>query len=138
MEDEDKNIEPCRVGNLAFNKATYLGKEPKYVSWHIDYWYPNSYYGKETEYTKIDGGYYVDPNIPNWRISEGCFKYKECSLAICSFDYNEHEGNYELKFIDDRPVRYMEENKINPIVFYNLLDYGFKQLNPSWYEEDKE
>ena len=40
------NIESLRIGNVCFRKATYLGNEPEFPSWHIYFFYPNPYYGK--------------------------------------------------------------------------------------------
>ena len=44
------NIKSKRIGNLMFRKATYLGEEPEFPSWHIDFFYPNPRYGKESCY----------------------------------------------------------------------------------------
>ena len=45
------NIDSKRIGNLMFRKATYLGEEPEFPNWHIDFFYPNPYYGKESCYS---------------------------------------------------------------------------------------
>lgn len=124
-------IKSKRIGDLAFNKATYIGKEPKNPSYHIDCYYPNDYYGKEEEFTKIDNEFYVNPKYPNYKIHENCFKHKEISIAIASFAYDKKEEYYEFGYISDRPLRYV--NIHNERIFKELIKYGFKQLNPFWY-----
>lgn len=138
MENSDRIIIPKRLGNLAFERASYLGKEPSHPSWYIDYWYPNDYYGKEKYFIKVDENYYTYPNMPNCKVSVNCFKHKECSIAICAFGYNEEKKCYELEFIGDRPITYLNNSKIDQTIFFNLIKYGFKQLNPQWYKEDEE
>lgn len=44
-----------RIGDLEFAPASYLlpkEKWPENPFWHIDYWYPNGYYGREFD-TKV-------------------------------------------------------------------------------------
>lgn len=138
MENSNKTIIPKRINNLAFEKASYLGKEPSYPSWHIDYWYSNGYYGEEKNFIKVNKDYYAYPDMPNCKVSVNCFKHKECSVAICTFVYNEKEECYELEFVGDRPITYLSNSKIDQTIFFNLIKYGFEQLNPQWYKEGKE
>ena len=119
-------IKPKRIGNLMFRKATYLGKEPEFPSWHIDFFYPNSYYGKENKYTK-EGDYYVkDTNTPSSiRIHKNCFKHKESCYTTARFS-RDKEGFYELSFIGDRPLNLNEEELKD---FWKLVKYGYQELN---------
>lgn len=119
------NIKSKRIGNLMFRKATYLGEEPEFPSWHIDFFYPNPYYGKESEYTK-EGDFYVDINSPyRIRRHKSCFKHKESCYSIASFT-RDKEGFYELSFIGDRPLNLNEEEMKT---FWKLVKYGYNELN---------
>lgn len=113
-----------RINNISFNKATYLGEPPEHISYHINRWFPNEYYNKESEFTKVDSDFYCYPNNQNYKIHKDCFKNKECSYAIASFDYN--SGIYELHFIGDRPIE-LPENELKD--FWEVIKYGYKILN---------
>lgn len=128
-------IKNKRIGDLEFRPATYLlpkDEYPKNPAWHIDFWYPNAYYGKESEYVHpVVGGieqtdWYVNPSYPYGKIHKDCFKNPQSCIAIASFNYNSHEGYYELEFVGDRPVSLSKEDRE---IFWELLEYGFKQLN---------
>lgn len=121
-------VEKLRINNLEFAPASYLlPKEdyPEKFSWHINYYYPNSYFGREKEFKK-EGDWYLNPIIPHFRIHKDCFKHPQTCMAIASFNYNQHEGCYELEFIGDRPLSLSKEEREQ---FWELLEYGFKQLN---------
>lgn len=120
------SIKSKRIGNLMFRKATYLGEEPEFPSWHIDFFYPNPYYGKEHKYTK-EGDYYVKDihNSCSIRYHKDCFKHKESCYSIASFT-RDKEGYYELSFIGDRPLNLNKEELEN---FWELVKYGYKELN---------
>lgn len=48
-------IEKLRINNLEFAPASYLLPKEEYpekFSWHINYYYPNSYFGREKEFRK--------------------------------------------------------------------------------------
>ena len=127
-------IEKKRIENLEFAPASYLlpkEKWPKNPSWHINYWYPNGYYGREFEFVK-EGDWYLYPDNHHCKVYKDCFKNPESCMAIASFNYNSHEGCYELEFIGDRPISLSKEDKE---IFWELLEYGFKQLNN---QEDEE
>lgn len=125
-------VESKRIGDLGFNKATYLGEEPENPSYHIDYYCPNEYYGKEKEFNKEDDEFYVNPKYPFYKIHKNCFKHKEINLAIASFVYNKKNECYEFEYVSDRPLRYIDV--YNERIFKELIEYGFKQLNPSYYD----
>lgn len=127
-------IEKKRIGDLEFRPATYLlpkDKWPKNPSWHIDFWYPNGYYGRESEFIK-EGDWYLCPDNHHCRIHKDCFKHPQSCMAIASFNYNEHEGCYELEFVLDRPISLPKELRDT---FWELLEYGFNQLNQEENEE---
>ncbi len=129
-------IEKKRIGNLEFAPASYLlpkNEWPKNPSWHIDYWYPNVYYGRESEYEKA-GDWYIDPKFSFGRIHKSCFKHPESCFAIASFNYDEHENFYEVRFISDRPITSLSSEE--QITFWELLKYGNEQLNKHNNEED--
>ena len=128
-------IEKKRIGDLEFSPASYLlPKErwPENPAWDIDYWYPNGYYGRESEYIHpVVAGieqkdWYVNPMYPFGRIHKDCFKNPQSCMTIASFNYNSHEGCYELGFVGDRPIQLTKEERD---IFWELLEYGFKQLN---------
>ena len=126
-------IERKRIGDLEFRQATYLlpkEKLPENPAWHIDYWYPNGYYGRESEFIK-DGDWYLYPDNHHFRVHKDCFKNPQSCMAIASFNYNSHEGCYELEFVGDRPMSLPRELKET---FWELLKYGFNQLNNKEYD----
>ena len=119
------SIKYKRIGNLMFRKATYLGEEPEFPSWHIDFFYPNPNYGKESEYTK-KGDYYVTKNTEfPIRYHKSCFNHKESCYSIASFRRGK-EGFYELSFIGDRPLSLNEKDMKD---FWELVKYGYHKLN---------
>lgn len=129
-------IKNKRIGNLEFRKATYLlpdNKLPEHISYHIDYWCPNAYYGKESDFIK-EGDWYVYPDNPYHRVHRDCFKHPQSCFAIASFDWDK-EGYYELHFIGDRPLEITKEERE---AFWKLLEYGYKQLNKENNEESEE
>ena len=119
-----------RIGNLEFRPASYLlpkDKWPEKPAYHIDIWYPNGYYGREKDFIE-DGEFYLYPDMPNCRIHKDCFKSKESCMAIASFNYNEHEEFYELSFVGDRPIHYLDTPELRED-FFELIQYGNKVLN---------
>jgi len=116
-----------RKGNFEFRKATYLGPEPENPSWHVDYWYPNPYYGKENEYPEDpkDKNFRMYPGEHGFRIDKSCFKYPESCFSVASFNYD-GEGTYEVHFIGDRPFNLSRKETE---VFWEVLTYGHNFLN---------
>ncbi len=126
-------IKSKRIGNIGFQQASYLlpkEKWPEKPAWHIDYWYPNGYYGKESEFVKENEDWYHCPGHPNCRIHKDCFKNAEVCMAIASFDYN--DGFYELHFVGDRPINLSKEERET---FWELIQYGNTVLNKEESEE---
>lgn len=122
-----------RIGALQLRKASYLGEEPEHPSYHINKWETNPYYGNEDKF--IDhGDYYAYPNeaYACIRIHKSCFKYPETSYAIASFDWDDHEEAYELRFVGDRPVYLTKEEKD---IFWDLVEMGYKELNAREFED---
>lgn len=130
-------IERKRIGNLEFRQATYLLPEneyPKNPSYHIDYWFPNGYYGRESEFIKDGDWYrYADETLSFARIHKDCFKHKESCMAIASFNYDK-EGYYELCFVGDRPLNITPEERE---IFWELIKYGYEQLNNQKNDEEE-
>ena len=127
-------IESKRIENLEFRPASYLlpkDEWPKNPAWHIDYWYPNAYYGKESDYIK-NGDWYEIPEYPGSRIHKDCFKSPESCMAIGSFEY--YDGVYEFQFVGDRPVQLTKEERD---IFWDLIAYGFKVLNKDENENEE-
>ena len=132
-------IKRKRIGDLEFSPASYLlpkEKWPKHPAWSIDMWIPNFYYGKDDEYPEdtLDNSYRICPKYPRHRIHKECFKHPETCFTLASFEYDEHEDFYELQFCGDRPIEYLNTPEKRE-VFWELLEYGNKQLN---YTEDEE
>lgn len=122
-----------RIENLEFRQATYLLPKknwPSNPSWHIDYFYPNTYYGRENDYIR-EGDWYYPSKDSISRIHKSCFKSPEVSMAIASFDYD-NEGYWQLSFIGDRPLCLDEKERE---IFWELIKYGYEQLNN--YEDEK-
>ena len=118
-------IKPKRIGNLMFRQATYLGQQPEFSNWHIDFFYPNSYYGKENKYIK-EGDYYIkDKSSSYYRIHKDCFKHKESCYSIATFIRDEEEF-YKFSFIGARPLSLNKEELKN---FWEVVKYGYKELN---------
>ena len=121
-------MESKRVGNLEIGPATYFlpkDKWPEKGAYNIYYYYPNIYYGRESEYI-FEDGWYLDPKFQGHRIHKDCFKNPEVCMSIASFEYDDHEGCYEFEFIGDRPLDLNQEEKK---IFWELIEYGFKNLN---------
>lgn len=120
-----------RIGNLELRKSSYIGTPPEHIGWDICKWKPNQYYGRESEFIK-DGDYY-HPNTESYKfvsIYKSCFKYPESCYVIASWRW---DGDcYILEFCGDRPIGLTDEEWIT---FKELLDKGFRQLNPWWYED---
>ena len=133
-------IENKRIGDLEFRPSSYLlpkDKWPKNPSYDIALWYPNNYYGRDNEFPEdpLDNSFRTDPKYSNYRIHKSCFKHPETCFTIASFDYDEHEGFYELHFCLDRPIEYLNTVEKRD-AFWELLYYGNEQLNNSKDEEE--
>jgi hypothetical protein len=122
-----------RIGNLQLRKAVCLGKEPDHVSYHINKWEPNGYYGNEAKFVD-EGDYYRYPDDEyNFvRIHKSCFKNPETCYAIASFDWDDHEEIYELRFVGDRPLYLSKEERE---IFWQLIELGEKVLNTTHDDE---
>lgn len=133
-------IENKRIGDLEFRPSSYLlpkDRWPKNPSYDIALWYPNNYYGRDDEFPEdpLDNSFRTDPKYSNCRIHKSCFKHPETCFTIASFDYDEHEGFYELHFCLDRPIEYLNTVEKRD-AFWELLYYGNEQLNNSKDEEE--
>lgn len=132
------DIKNKRIGDLSFSKASYLCTEPEFPAYHINYHYPNDFYGKEKDFIKLDDEFYEYPEShaknSHFRIHKSMFKHPECSLAIAAFRYDKESKEYTLEYVCDRPLTYIKRYNIQD--FHELISYGFKHLNPKWYEEN--
>lgn len=133
-------IKNKRIEDLEFKPSSYLlpkDKWPENPGYDIVLWYPNSYYGRDNEFPEypLDNSYRTDPKYLNLRIHKLCFKYPESCFTIASFDYDEHEHYYELHFCLDRPMEYLNTVEKRE-AFWELLNYGNKQLNNNKNEEE--
>lgn len=115
-----------RIGNLEFHVSSYLGEPPEHIGYQILKWENNGYFQRESEFVKADSEFYHYPDNKHFRVHKDCFKNPYTSYAIACFDYNSHEGCYELEFVGDRPLNLNEEERK---IFWKLLEYGFKVLN---------
>ena len=111
-----------KINNLELRKASYLTEEPEHPSYHIDLWYSNPYFGKESEFIE-DGDYYTYKDRNGFKIHKNCFKNPESCYAIASFDWD--GSMYELCFIGDRPL----SKEYNRDDFWTLIELGYKLLN---------
>ena len=130
------NIETKRIGELAFMPAVYLCEPPKHPNWSIDMYYPNTYYGREDEFPldPYDSNYRVYPDNPHCRVHKDAFRHKESCFTIASFEYDEHEPCWEVRFVCDRPLEYLNTKELRE-TFWELLKYGNEQLNKQPEEE---
>ena len=132
MKDEKVNK---RIGNLQIRRATYLCKAPEHPSYHIEKWEPNGYYGNEEKFID-EGDYYRYPDDAYMciRINKSCFKHPEICYSIASFEWDDHEGIYELRFVGDRPLHLSKEERE---IFWQLIELGEEVLNKH-NDEDEE
>ena len=122
-----------RIDNLEFRKSSCLGEPPEHIGWEICQYQPNGYYGRESEFIK-DGEFY-HPNDEHYNyisIHKSCFQSPETCFTIASWQWDDHEGCYDLRFIGNRPLNLTSSEWIT---FRKLLEHGFHELNPWWYEE---
>ena len=135
-----KTIPNYRIDNLEFRPSTYLLPKEQYpdpIGYSIDHYSPNTYYGREEEFPldPRDPNFRVYPDYPNCRVHKDCFKHPQSCCTIAHFEYNSHEGYYELEFIGDRPLELTPKEWED---FRKLLEYGFKHLSSSSSDEDSE
>lgn len=113
-------LENYKIGKLEFRIATYLSKTPAHPSYDIVRWFPNRFYGKESEYVKVDENNYRHPSVIDYFINKKYFENPESCIVIATFYYN--EGKYHYRFIDNQGL------SINPEHLTKLVTYGKKQL----------
>ena len=115
---------------MYFRPTIYLGDTPSFPSWHIDYFYPNTLYGKESEFEK-EGDFYVKRTPYPIKFHKSCFTSKKACFSVATFN-RDKERYYELSFIGKRPLNL---NKSDFNDFMKLVKYGDKELN-KLYKED--
>ena len=115
-----------RIGNIGFRKSTYIGKEPEFPNYSIEYWEQNPLYGKIDEYEEDAFGMYIKPGNPTVRHSKGCFTCKETCFTLAFFEYDPHEPCWELRTVGNRPTG-LKEDEITD--FWKIMEFGFEYLN---------
>lgn len=113
-------IERYRVGKLEFREATYLRKPPKHITYDIVKWIPNVFYGKKSEFIKVDEHTYRHPDITDYTVNASCFENPESCIVIASFRYK--YGKYYYKFIGNKKCAVNSEH------LTKVVNYGKKQL----------
>lgn len=121
-------MKQIRIDNLEFREAKYLSDSPEHPSYNIDYWYENTNYGTEDQY-ETDGEWYWKSDSPYIRKHKSCFKHPESCFTIASFNYDEHEQDYELKFVGYRPIELFEKDKDFAERFFKIIQIGNSLLN---------
>lgn len=117
-----------RINNLQFSICSYLGNMPENPSWEVRLYYPNSYYGRESDFIK-DGDYYRPNDSDTYRfvrIHKDCFKKEESCYTLAIFNYDSHEDFWELHFVGDRPLDLNEQERQD---FWKVVEIGYKYLN---------
>ena len=126
------SIKNLRIGNMEFKRSSYLIDPPDFPNWSIDCWYPNPLYGRENEYKKQGDFYIQESELYPIRHHKSCFKKKETCYTVASF-VRDSIGNYELRYITDRPLNLSAEDFSD---FLELVKYGYKELNKMNNEEE--
>lgn len=119
--------ETYRIGNIELRKGlTFPIKDtPSKVYYEIVFWYPNTYYNKESEfiYVKETNNYYKE-EFPNFRISADCFKHPESCYTLATLCTNRyHDEEPDIKSVGSRPFRLSEEDKKD---FLEVIDHIYK------------
>lgn len=123
-------METYRIKNLEFKPCTYIGELPKHISFEIVKYYPNSYYGTESNFEK-QGEFYLD-GTHSIRVHKSCFKSKENCYTILIFRYNEYNDDYIAEFVSDR---YLDLNDDEWDTLHEILFVVNKYLNKHIYED---
>lgn len=139
MKEDKEKIKKIdlRLGNIGLKKASYIGEEPSIPSIHVVKYENNRYYGNEQKYKWSEDGlhaYKIDENgniDKRFSIHKSCFLHPETCFTLASFDYDEHEDFFEIRFCGDRPLDLDSEERD---LFWKILRMGNAVLNKSSYE----
>lgn len=126
-----------RIGNIAvINFYEQDGKKkpvqshlkrPKFSFFEIVKFYPNPYYGKESEYELNSwGDGYRPKDSVGINISKSCFKNKEVMYMVASWDNIDHdELTPDLKFVGNRVFELDSEERE---AFMKLAEIGQREI----------
>lgn len=103
-----------RIGNIEIRKL-----EDEYYSHEVVYWYPNKYYGQESNYKKI-GDFY---ETSDWRIHKSCFENPEMCLVVA---FITQAGEGEIPNLETVGGRLFELNEEDLISFEKLMREFYK------------
>lgn len=139
MKEDKEKIKKIdlRLGNIGLEKACYLGEEPSIPSIQVVKYENNRYYGNEQKYKWSEDGkhaYKIDENgniDERFSVHKSCFRNPETCFVLASFDYDEHEDFFELRFCGDRPLD-LDSEELD--LFWKILRMGNAILNKSFCE----
>ena len=98
--------------------------------YEIVQYYPNEYYGKESDYIFDGKETYKDPNREFVSINASCFKSPESCMTITSFDINYNEPDCWLRFCGDRPLKlWTNQNKKPFDAFMSVVMFGYDTIH---------
>lgn len=138
-----------RVGNVELRTALPLfvrgedrklqapTEEHRYLE--VVKWSPNEKYGKEAEYERHERdngmGFYYTKKDEDYsiRYDESCFKHPESCYVLASYDHDEKEDEYSLRFCGNRPLE-LEEGDFKDFIEViraakDIIENQVKQAN---------
>ena len=110
-------MKKIRIGNVELRP---LGVDDKYLAEIIE-WYPNTYYGRENDFIKVDNERYRYKDSENCFVHKSCFKNPESCYVIAFVTNNEEP---DILSVCNRPWDLSEED-----------EKDFKQIIKMIYEE---
>lgn len=113
-----------RIGNLALAKTHSYGRNQEEY-YEIVKYYPNPYYGKESEYVQTDLGNYAHPDYPHCFIDKTCFKNPESCYTIGIFEERD-DDEPDFRSIGSRIV--VEPSEINDLFMLIQLHYAKREV----------
>lgn len=101
-----------RIGNIELRCVDGI--------WEIVRWYPNSFYGKENDFIKIDDEQYQYKDSENCYVHKDCFKNPESCYVIAFVEGSEEEP--DLRTVGIRPWQLDEKDEQD---FKQILKLNF-------------
>lgn len=100
-----------RIGNIEYRKVG--------DNWEIVQWYPNLYYGKESEYTYDPGSECYTKPGSCVNISKSCFACPESCIVIAFVVWNKSHDEFDIRSVGTRPWHLDEDTEsFNRIISY--------------------
>ena len=93
-----------RIGNVELRP---ISDDDKYQA-EIISWYPNSHYGHENDYIKVDDEYYRYKDNEHCFIHKSCFKHPESCYVVAFVTKSEEP---DILSVCDRPWDLSEEDE---------------------------